>query len=141
MPALPLTREARIYRALWLKALSDEDPVRINFPAVGAALAFRRAMYRFLQPYRKDPEIEPLLAQAGELCSISAPTHADPSLTIGAKLTVELAEMALEQLGLEESDLLTSVEKSMLATSESRANFEAQKELEESRSTPFYDRD
>lgn len=109
-----LSREARIYRALWLKAAASETEIPIKLSSQGECIAFRMAMYRFIQPYRANPDLDPELHRATELVAISTPKTGQTSITLKPKRSLDLAEIAMELVGLTDEDLLTDGEKGML---------------------------
>ncbi len=111
---LPLTREARIYSAIWRKAEAQyPKPLVIKFPTSAAAHSFRRAMYRFLAPYRRNPTLDTMLACVSETIAISN-VKPDFSLELCPKVSTAAADHAMMELLLDESDLLSDMEKELM---------------------------
>jgi hypothetical protein len=134
-----ITREHRIYLALWRKALNDEkwDGI-INCSSRQMAISMRQGMYRAIRPFRIGEMNDMELQTAAEKFVIVL--HQDKAagtgfLEIKPRLTLAALDAMFDTLGIDEEDLLLGDER--------RANLDLQKLLEEepeTRSTPFYTR-
>lgn len=117
-PAQPLSRDVRIYLALWRKAFREKDldlpPVSVKVSSYSMALTVRGGLYRAIKPYRYGNLLDEELQQAADLFVVSTPKEAKSSAQHTVSLTprrslIEL-ERELEALGLSAEDLLTPEE-------------------------------
>lgn len=107
MPA-DLSREARIYLALWRKCLR-EDGLVVKLQTYNQALALRLALYRTLKPYRESEFLDPELYQAGQKYCIGVPKD-NNTLHFTDRKSLLAAEAAYAALGLSDSDLYSDDE-------------------------------
>lgn len=111
-----LTRESKIYLAIWRKAAA-ESGLTITLSSPVEAQSVRMAMYRAMTPYKNDPNLEPSLSEIG--AKMSLVWHRGESvLHIRDRVTLTSAERLAEQLGLDDDDLLTDSERRMKAAAE-----------------------
>ena len=147
----PITREYRIYLAIWRKAYLEKDApfpknVEINASSFSMAISMRQGMYRAIRPYRYGEEFDPELTKASEHFVVTLPTVAPADrakpckLVLAPRLALGELEKELLNLGLDSEDLLTHEEKI--------ANIEIEKlssdeviEFSKRSSTPFYTRE
>jgi len=136
-----LSREARIYLAIWRKAYHERekvDPVSITASSFQTALSFRQGLYKAIRPYRFGEKFDNELQKAAELFVIGIIKQEDPAqphkIILKKRITLNELETELLNLGLDESDLLLPEEK--LFNSELVEKAEAPKP-----SNPFYTRD
>lgn len=143
MPALkPISREYRVYLALWRKAVTSEAPIKIKCSNWSMAIAMRQGMYRAIRPFRHGTMNDEQLLQASEkfVVYLECPESKDKSLPHflvlkERKALAELEEM-FDELGIDEEDLLfgdeMKVQKSLTALID---------EHKTPRNTPFYSRE
>jgi hypothetical protein len=61
-----LSREKRIYLALWRKAQREQTPISFKVRDKDTGLSIRMAMYRTIKPYRQGTEIDEELYKAAQ---------------------------------------------------------------------------
>lgn len=141
--AKPLTREYRIYLALWRKAERERETphpaVSLRVPTRSLALAVRTGMYKAIKPYRDTIAHDEELLAASEHFVVSSSQDPDGSYTITLMPRLSLTELdaQLDALGLTEDDLALPEEKSVPKLLE---ELMAPKEAT-TRVTPFYTRE
>jgi hypothetical protein len=143
MTTKPISREYRIYLAIWRKAfkerLSDRPEVTINASNRNLAIAMRQGMYRAIRPFRNGIMFDEELRQASELFVVFLTRNEDAgaptTLILRPRITLNELERDLVNLDLDEEDLLLTEERM------------AQESLSDilpdhapARSTPFYNR-
>ena len=133
-----LSREARIYLALWRKTSTMTDGFEVKFPNYSLAISARQGLYRAIKSYRGRPDLDPVLAQAADLFVVSINAEAF-TLTFTPRKTLEALELQLHDLGIDEADLQTHQERE-IAESLDRMMGKASTKSPE-RSTPFYSRE
>jgi len=104
--SLDLSREHRIFLALWRKAARGY-PVSFDCQSPSEALSTRMSMYRAIRPFRQDEFEDPELYHAAQKYAIKA---TGANLSIVEKHSLKTAEFAMEAFGLSEEDLLTPEE-------------------------------
>lgn len=143
LPAKPLTREQRIYLAIWRKAydLSDSQPLVINCSTKAMAIKQRLGLYRAIRPFREGRIFDEGLRLASErLVLVMKGSDETPwTITFSPRQTLSELELQLHDLGLSESDLLTTEEK--LANAAIEELVEKPSGQIDRRSTPFFTRD
>lgn len=113
-----LSRETRIYLAIWRKAYQQKDtglpPIVVKASSRSTLLSMVTAMYRAIKPYREGKLHDEELTRAAEAMVISAP-KAGPGephvLTLKERKTLLDLEAELADLGISELDLLTPEER------------------------------
>lgn len=132
----PLSREQRIYLAIWRKAFKTPDEtVRFQIGDKSTALSTRMAMYRAIRPFRENISSDHELFKAGEifvlkLCEFNPGVW---GIELAHRKTLTAAELAFENLGLDEADLNLFEESAALEDLKSLLP-------EAERSTPFFTR-
>ncbi len=142
----PLTREQRMFLAIWRKAYRDREkpePVAFRASSKSSALTIRSGMYRAIRPYRQGILIDEELRQASEMFVVSVPVGKDPksihTLTMKPRTSLSDLEAEFLNLGLEEADLMLPEEAALnqgLAKLVDKSNLGAQRPT-----NPFYTRD
>lgn len=112
----PISREYRIYLALWRKAVLNPDQlVTVNLPNYSLALSTRMSMYRAILPFRKGLIFDEELSLASErfvIFVVKGPDKAAPhQVVFRPRLTLQAIEAEFGALGLSENDLLLFDEK------------------------------
>lgn len=134
-----LSRENRIYLAIWRKALRDKDtnPLTINCSSFKIALRQRVGFYRVIRPYRNGEAYDSELATAAEqvVPTLSPKSDGPATITFLPRKSLELAEAIFADLGLDDSDLLSQEELDSI-----RAADQALGTLMPPRANPFYTR-
>lgn len=143
----PISREYRIYLALWRKAYLT-GPFNVKVSSHSMALAMRQGLYRAISPYRVGTALDAELLAASEKYVTYLLKLDDPKAehTIEFRERKVLAEMEsglLAELGIMEDDLLLGDERSI---NDSLRKLMADVEgpaaaASVSRSTPFFDRE
>lgn len=135
-----LTREQKIYLALWRKAFKDNASVEVNLRTYNEALSMRMAMYRTIRPYRDEELVDEELRLASERFVISV-LKDSKTLVIKPRGTLSAAEQAMADLGITEEDLL-SPEERLLYSNMEREIDELIQPVEDlgKKSNPFYTR-
>ena len=113
-----LSRETRIYLALWRKAYtSPEETTSITVSSYSAALTMRGGMYRAIRPYRYGEAFDAELQKAAETYVISVTRNEEPhsphQIVFKPRNTLTELEAEMERLGMSEEDLLLDSEKSL----------------------------
>lgn len=124
MPALskPISREYRIYLALWRKAFFSEEPIIVTASSFSMAVAMRQGMYRAIRPFRNGQLTDEALRQASEKYVVflekvmldeehdkTSPHH----LIFKERKTLAALDGMLNLLGLDEEDLLLGEERTV----------------------------
>ena len=89
-----LSREARIYLALWRKTSTDEDGFVVKFPSHSLAISARQGLYRAIKPFRNRPDKDPILAEAADKFVVTIDTE-NTSLRFTPRKTLEIPEEPL----------------------------------------------
>lgn len=121
-----LTREYRIYLAIWRKAYlqrNDPDPtVSWQASSFSMALQMRQGMYRAIRPYRIGKDLDEELRLAAELFVVAVVRGKDiyspHTITVKPRAALSELEKDMAALGIDEEDLLLTEEKVL------RSNFE-----------------
>ena len=123
MASKPLSREYRIYLALWRKAYHrtqeglEADPIIVRAPTYAHALSLRSGLYKAIRPYRHGEAYDDELFAASERLVITANKTPQPdgtfTLAFTPRKTLAMLEADLEALGLSEEDLLLPEESSI----------------------------
>lgn len=144
MPALkPISREYRIYLALWRKAYLQPEgapTISIKCSSLHMAIAMRQGMYRAIKPYRNGLQTDEELRQAAEkfvIYLVKAEHHTEPHfLELRERKALSELEAELAELGIGEDDLLVGDERS----ADKMLNELANAPKEEPVKTSFYER-
>lgn len=104
----PITREYRIYLAIWRKALLSSEMVTIKTSSRNMAIAMRQGMYRAIRPYRSGVQIDADLQKASEKFVVYL--NGD-TLELRPRLTLAELDTLFDQIGIDEEDLLMPDEK------------------------------
>lgn len=136
----PITKEHRIYLALWRKAYRerDEKPLSIKCSTYRMAMHQRLGLYRVVRPYRTGQAFDPEITAAVELLvpTISPKEEKAITLTFRRRVSLSDLEKSIEGLDFLPEDFLTEGERTLHGELEALAP-----ELLEARSNPFYTRD
>jgi len=144
-PPKSLSREFRIYLALWRRAYAqrntDLPSVSVTASCYASALAMRRGMYRAIQPYREEAIFDRELFLAAEAFVIGVVKPEDElspqQVVFRPRVVLSELEAELEALGLTEKDLLlpaeVKIEQELVELQTPGA--------ETKRATPFYTRE
>lgn len=136
-----ISREYRIYLALWRKAVTFPDAVIIKASSYGMAVAMRQGMYRAIRPFRSGMMEDNQLRTAAEKFVVYLDKGDDPKtehqLILKARASLAELELSLDFLGIDEEDLLLSEERDLQVKLEKFV----QPDALPSRSTAFYTRD
>lgn len=144
----PLSREFRIYLALWRKAYRDykanpsAQPLTIKASTFSTALSIRQGLYRAIRPFRYGDEHDEELLAAAEVLVVAATKSSAGPCVISFKPRTTLSELEAElvNLRLDEEDLQTPIEKK-IAKSLDNLLGEVKSNIPASNlSTPFYTR-
>lgn len=145
MPAQkPISREYRIYLALWRKAYLSGEEVKVQCTNFSMAVAMRQGMYRAIRPFRQGTLSDSVLEKASEKYVVYLEKGSDKTaphfIIFKERKTLNELESMWDNLGIDEEDLLFGDERS--------ANESLQKLLDDVGSdiptrtvTPFYGRD
>ena len=142
MAKAPISREYRIYLALWRKAAVDDHwDKTIKCSSLNMAIAMRQGMYRAIRPFRRGESLDEELRLSAEKFVVYIDKEAH-QLIFRERLTLKEMEGMFDTLGLDEEDLLLGDERDIAA---SLSNFiqrsDPSAESEPERTTPFYTRD
>lgn len=148
MPTVkPISREYRIYLALWRKALKSDIPVSFKCSNYAMAIAIRQGMYRAIKPFRYGEAADQELKEASEkfVCYLIKNMDGEKHLTsqphwIELRPRATLAEMdsMLLELEIEEDDLFVGEERGL---SEKLKKLVKEGAPVPARKTQFYERD
>lgn len=145
MPA-PISREHRIYLALWRKAyLEPEKPVKIKCRDRAMAIAMKQGMYRAIRPFREGKALDETLHKASEKYVIYCKPLEDPNaihwLEVRERVALAALESVWDELGISEEDLLVGEERSIMERF-SKLTEEADEKIEtqETKPNPFFQR-
>lgn len=140
-----LSRELRICCAIWRKAYQERDlsePIVINAANLNAAISLRQAMYRAAKPFRDGKMFDEDIRLAADNFVVTLEKAENPlaphRLVIRPRATLNDLEAQLADLGIDESDLLLSEEKT---ASKKLEDFLEPMVPTKRSSTPFYERD
>lgn len=136
-----LSREYRIYLALWRKAHRSGEAVEITASSYATGHSIRSGLYKAIRPYREGELIDAELLAASEnfvvSCPKQGPTTSPHIVTIRPRASLRDLEAELDALGISEDDLNLPEEITLGA--------ELEKLLEPKRpsssTNPFYSRD
>ena len=137
MSQAPISREYRIYLALWRKALHSSEPITIKASNRNMAIAMRQGMYRAIRPFRQGNLNDRELQDAAEKFVVYLDGKL-PELTLKPRAALAELESAWEALGIDEEDLLLGDERAMEGSL--KRLLEESQQPDPQRSTPFYDR-
>lgn len=132
-----ISREYRIYLALWRKALNSSEMVVINCSSRNMAISMRQGMYRAIRPFRNGDMNDEELKDAAEkfVVFIDRETNA---LELRPRWTLNALEEMFDDLGIDEEDLKLGDER---AASESLKRLLEKQDEPTMRATPFYTRE
>jgi hypothetical protein len=146
MPALkPISREYRIYLALWRKAYLQSETVIVKAPNLSMAVAMRQGMYRAMRPYRNGELEDSELSKSADkyVVYLRKPRDQDKNkehfLEFRERKALAILEESLDLLGIDEEDLLLGEEKKISIDLTHFLAKESKSEPE--RKTTFYKRD
>lgn len=108
---LDLTRETRIYLAMWKKA-GEAGTLSISLRTETEAKSTRMALYRAIKPFKDERLYDPVLKEIGLGFAIVI-EKGSKVLTIRPRKDVESAELLSEMFGLSEDDLAIPEEKAL----------------------------
>ena len=107
-----ISRENRIYLAIWRKVAGMEDDLTIKLTSHTEAVSMRLGLYRAMTPYRSGDMTDPELAAVADTHSVFiAPKSSE--IVIRRKIGLLAAEGLMEELGIGEDDLITYEEKEL----------------------------
>lgn len=140
MPAL--SREYRIYLALWRKAIrGDASELVIKCPNRHMAVMMRQGMYRAIKPFRNSIEADSELFRAAEKYVVHLISNEDKydehRLVFRERLALGILN---EQFDFTEIELLAGDERVMFDKAEAIRE-KTDPEKVSKRSTPFYERE
>mgnify|MGYP003577595032 CR=1 FL=1 len=137
----PISREYRIYLALWRKAYLSEEPVSVKTPNFAMAVAMRQGMYRAIRPFRNGVMLDNDLLNAAEkfvIYLVRADSKDEPHfLEFRKRMTLDTLTDMWDDLGIDEEDLLLGDERKIDKALKASLNKTAPKPTK----TPFYERD
>lgn len=113
MPAqTSISREYRIYLALWRKAYTqpaNAEPIIIKCSSRNMAISMRQGMYRAIRPFRNEQMNDEQLKNAAEkfVVYLSKEHH----LELKPRTTLEALDSMFDELGIDEEDLLLGDER------------------------------
>jgi hypothetical protein len=141
MPEKPISREYRIYLALWRKALNSIEPIEIKCSSLKMAVAMRQGMYRAIRPFRNGLMNDEELRTSAEKFVVYLQPKDDREgehiLEFRPRLTLRELEGIWTDLGIDEEDLLLGDERS---AREHLKEFLEPDAAAKPRVTPFYQR-
>lgn len=116
----PISKEYRIYLAIWRKAWLDKSEVRFKCSNRTMAIAIRQGMYRAIRPFRNGLMNDDELKKACEKYVVYMEPTDDPSepcyLVMKERMTLhELEDMVTTFLGIDDEDLLLMDERTIHA--------------------------
>jgi hypothetical protein len=110
----PISREYRIYLALWRKAIQGSPPT-VKVPNLHTAIAMRQGMYRAIRPFRDGTLNDTELLRAAEkyVIYLVQGSSADTIhfLEWRERKALAVLEEAWDSLGIDEQDLLVGDER------------------------------
>lgn len=114
----PISREHRIYLAIWRKAFLErakDKPIILHASNFQMAISIRQGMYRAIRPFRVGIELDEELRQSSDLFIVQIEKNEDQKaphrLFLKQRMTLTELEKELSTLGLDEEDLLLTEEK------------------------------
>lgn len=134
MAVQTISREHRIYLAIWRKVGLMEDDLEIKLSSHTEAISMRMGMYRAIRPYRAEELIDEELLAVAETHAINV-SPGSSVMTIKRKVGLSAAEGLMASLGIDETDLITTEEKSL------QNRLETLIESDPTPYNPFYDRE
>lgn len=141
MPA-PVSREYRVYLALWRKAYKTPDQeVIIRCPDRRTAIAMRQGMYRAIKPFRHGETSfidEDLVKSADKFVVYLNEETTPPQLELRERKSLAALEGIWDELGIDESDLLIGEERRLMENFSKLVEEEAP--AVPTSATPFYSR-
>ena len=132
-----LSREARIYLALWRKTATEPEGFEVKFPTESLAISARQGLYRAIKSFRNRPDLDPILAEAADKFVVSI-DQANCTIYLTPRKTLEVLESQLALLGISEEDLSTAEERKINSSMQTLLE---NLEKPETTSTPFYSRE
>lgn len=117
MPA-HISREYRIYLALWRKAYRNPDgTVAVKTPNLGMAVAMRQGMYRAIRPFRQEAMNDEELKKSADKYVIylekGEKANEPHWLHFKERKALTILEAAFDALGIDEEDLLLGDERAL----------------------------
>lgn len=113
----PVSREYRIYLALWRKAFQSGEEIKVKCSNFAMAVAMRQGMYRAIRPFRRGEANDHELQQASEKYVIYMEKAGAPSsphfLIFKERKALAELEGMWEDLGIDEEDLLLGDERAL----------------------------
>ena len=144
----PISREYRIYLALWRKAYLTGEPITIKTRNLAIAVAMRQGMYRAIRPFRDGTSNDYELQNAAEKYVIFIVRPEDKSreaphfIEFRKRQTLNELNNMWDDLGIDEEDLLIGEERLMQQSVEKiMKNIGSPNKKKSSAKTPFYERD
>lgn len=116
MPIKPISREYRIYLALWRKAfLNPATPLIIHASSFSMAVAMRQGMYRAIRPFRQGLMNDDQLRQAADKYVVFLKKEDDKDkphdLEFRLRMALEELEQSFDIFGIDEEDLMIGDER------------------------------
>ena len=143
----PITREYRIYLALWRKAFHSKEPVTFKASNFAMAVAIRQGMYRAIKPFRYGELNDLELKDAAERFVIYLTKTMDGKkhlkdqphwIELKQRQTLKEMNRLFDELEIDEDDLFLGEEKAI--SNKLKELMEKPKKVSKSK-TPFYSRD
>jgi hypothetical protein len=131
-----VSREYRIYLAIWRKALYASEPIVIKCGTLNLAISLRQGMYRAIRPFRDGSLNDEELRNAAEKFVV----YLDKDnfiLELKERVTLAALEEMFDEIGLDEEDLHFGDER---RAQESLSKLLEEAEKPNERITPFYKR-
>lgn len=146
--AKPITREHRIYLALWRKAYKSEEPVSFKCSNFAMAVAIRQGMYRAIKPFRYGELEDTELKDAAEKFVVFLVKNRDENgehlkdkthfIELRPRVTLLEANSIFDELDLEEDELYVGEERII---SEKLKGLIEKGPAKPTSKTPFYSRE
>lgn len=113
-----LSREKRIYLAIWRKAWREQaETLTVKMPNESLALTVRMSMYRTIKPYREGALFDDELRMAADKYVLVI-QKSPPAIVLTHRKSADAAELAFADLGLDEMDLMTEEEVAAMKAAE-----------------------
>lgn len=137
----PISREYRIYLALWRKAFKSDEQVIVKASSLSMAVAMRQGMYRAIRPFRNNEQSDSELREAAEkyiIYLVKGEKKTDPHfIEFRPRATLSELDGMFDDLGIDEEDLLLSDERAVANSLKKIAAENLPREVK----TPFYTRE
>jgi len=141
MAVKPISREYRIYLAMWRKAFVTDTELTIKCSNLSMAVAMRQGMYRAIRPFRNNQIQDTELREAAEKFVVFLVKGEDKSephfLQLRRRATLSELDAMFDTLGIDEDDLLLADEKAISDSLKAIAKEKLPREVK----TPFYVRE